>query len=114
MQTTFSSRPVSGINNIMLSTLNNVFTIAIPSGVATAVRIGGAKTDLITQYMISHTSAPPIFKVRCATAARFASRFVPILESIAVIQVTIGIAAPKVICPVILNACKIPTEAELD
>ena len=104
----------------MLSTLNNVFTIAIPSGVATAVRIGGAKTDLITQYMISHTSAPPIFKVRCATAARFASRFVPILESIAVIQVpiaspiTIGIAAPKVICPVILNACKIPTEAELD
>ena len=57
---------------------------------------------------------------RCATAARRALRVVPMEASMAVMHVPMsmptrmGSALPKVTCPVVDSACRIPTEAELD
>ena len=80
--------------------LNTEWDIAMPKRETGRSRAAGARSTLIRQNTVSHTAVPITLNKRWTTAARFAFRFAPTEESIAVTQVPMfwpmmmGTAAP--------------------
>ena len=117
----FSIRRLQGSNITVDITLNNVCVAAMERGVAAALVAFANQSDG-KRFKInkneSSTKVPKRLKYRCISPARFALLDVPTDEIRVVTQVPIfcpiimGIAAPSVIAPPALNACKMPTDAD--
>ena len=110
--------------SIVLMSLNAVLTTAIESSDASDESRddpnGSRNAYFAMQKIVMQNAVPITLNVRWMTAALFASLFAPKDDMSAVMHVPIpspmmiGTEAPTETCPVVANACNIPTEAELD